>query len=130
MSTFGIIHRFAGGTKEQYEASIARVQPPDGGLPKGQTYHAAGATDDGWVVVALWDSRESWESFRDETLTPGSKPSAMLGSLRHRSRRSSRFTRRSGAPRRFRARPIRQIDGTRKARKQAKTVATRCHRSR
>lgn len=71
MSTFGIIHRFPGGTKDQYEASIARVHPSDGGLPKGQTYHAAGATDDGWVVVALWDSRKSWESFRDETLMPG-----------------------------------------------------------
>ena len=70
MSTFGIVHRFPGGTKDQYEASIARVHPP-GGLPKGQTYHAAGASDDGWVVVALWDSRESWESFRDETLMPG-----------------------------------------------------------
>jgi hypothetical protein len=71
MSTFGIIHRFPGGTKDQYEASIARVHPSDGGLPKGQTYHAAGATNDGWVVVALWDSRESWESFRDERLMPG-----------------------------------------------------------
>ena len=49
MSTFGIVHRFPGGTKDQYEASIARVHPP-GGLPKGQTYHAAGASDDGWVV--------------------------------------------------------------------------------
>jgi len=37
MSTFGIIHRFPGGTKDQYEASIARVHPSDGGLPKGQS---------------------------------------------------------------------------------------------
>jgi hypothetical protein len=71
MATFGITHRFAGGTKDQYEASIARVHPQDGSLPEGQTYHAAGATDDGWVVIALWDSRESWERFRDETLMPG-----------------------------------------------------------
>ena len=71
MASFGIVNRFPGGTKDQYEASIARVHPSDGGLPKGQTYHAAGATDDGWVVVALWDSRESWERFRSETLLPG-----------------------------------------------------------
>jgi hypothetical protein len=66
MATFGIVHRFPGGTKEQYDASIARVHPADGSLPAGQTKHAAGATDDGWIVIALWDSRESWERFRDE----------------------------------------------------------------
>lgn len=71
MATFGIVHRFPGGTKDQYEAGLARVHPPDGSLPEGQTYHAAGATDDGWIVIALWDSRESWERFRDETLMPG-----------------------------------------------------------
>ena len=71
MATFGIVHRFPGGTKDQYETGIARVHPSDGSLPEGQTYHAAGATDDGWIVVALWDSRESYERFRDETLMPG-----------------------------------------------------------
>jgi hypothetical protein len=71
MATFGIVNRFPGGTKDQYEAALARVHPSDGSLPEGQTYHAAGATDDGWIVVALWDSRESWERFRDERLMPG-----------------------------------------------------------
>ena len=71
MASFGIVHRFPDGNKDQYEAGIARVHPSDGSLPEGQTYHAAGATDDGWIVVALWDSRESYERFRDETLLPG-----------------------------------------------------------
>jgi heme-degrading monooxygenase HmoA len=70
MSTFGIVHRFPGGTADQYDASVAEVHPADG-LPEGQTYHAAGRTDDGWIVVALWDSQESWERFRDGTLLPG-----------------------------------------------------------
>jgi hypothetical protein len=69
MATFGIVHRFPGGTKDQYDAGIARIHP-EGGLPEGQTYHAAGATDDGWIVVALWDSRGTYERFRDETLIP------------------------------------------------------------
>ena len=30
---YGIVHQFPGGTKEQYEASIAAVHPSDGGLP-------------------------------------------------------------------------------------------------
>jgi hypothetical protein len=71
MASYGIVHRFTGGTKEHYEAGLAQVHPSDGSLPKGQTYHAAGATDDGWIVIALWDSVESWERFRDETLLPG-----------------------------------------------------------
>ena len=71
MAAYGIVHRFRGGTKEHYEAGLARVHPADGSLPEGQTYHFAGPTDDGWIVIALWDSVASWERFRDETLLPG-----------------------------------------------------------
>jgi hypothetical protein len=67
---FGLTHRFKGGTKEQYDASIAVVHPP-GGLPEGQTHHFAGPTEDGWIVVAIWDSEDSWVRFRDDILMPG-----------------------------------------------------------
>jgi hypothetical protein len=69
---FGVIHRFAGGTQEQYENSIKAVHP-DGGkkLPEGQTVHVAGKTNDGWVIVAVHDSAASWEHFRDNVLVPG-----------------------------------------------------------
>jgi hypothetical protein len=67
---YGIIHRFPGGTKEQYEAAVARVHPADG-LPEGQMIHVAGPTDDGWIVIAVHDSKESWERFRNNTLLPG-----------------------------------------------------------
>jgi hypothetical protein len=71
-TTFGITHTFKGGTAEQYDRSIKVVHPNEGkGLPAGQTYHAAGETNDGFVVVALWDSEASWLKFRDETLLPG-----------------------------------------------------------
>jgi hypothetical protein len=71
-TTFGIIHRFKGATAEQYDRSLKVVHPDGGkGLPAGQTYHAAGVTDDGVVVIALWDSESSWVKFRDETLLPG-----------------------------------------------------------
>ena len=69
---YGVVHRFPGGTSEQYEASLAKVHANGGAdLPEGQTLHIAGQTDDGWIVIALHESRESWERFRDETLTPG-----------------------------------------------------------
>ena len=66
---YGVIHEFAGGTKEQYEASIAAVHP-SGGLPEGQQFHVAGPSAGGWTIVAIHDSRESWERFRDGTLMP------------------------------------------------------------
>ena len=40
---YGIVHHFPGGTKEQYEASLAAVHPSRDSLPKGQIFHAAGA---------------------------------------------------------------------------------------
>ena len=67
---YGIVHRFAGGTEEQYRASIAAVHPSDGSLPEGQVFHAAGPSADGWTIVAIHVSRESWEQFRDGTLMP------------------------------------------------------------
>ena len=71
-TTFGIIHRLKGATVEQYSRTLKVVHPDSGkGLPPGQTYHAAGPTDDGIVVVAIWDSESSWVKFRDETLLPG-----------------------------------------------------------
>jgi hypothetical protein len=72
MAAYGVVHRFAGGTREQYERSLAQVHPNAGAdLPEGQFLHIGGTTDDGWIVIAVHDSRESWERFRDETLMPG-----------------------------------------------------------
>jgi hypothetical protein len=67
---FGIVHHFPGGTKENYEASVAAVHPSDGSLPAGQIFHAAGASPGGWTIMAVHESKESWESFRDGTLMP------------------------------------------------------------
>lgn len=68
---YGIVHHFAGGTEEQYRASIAAVHPNGGSdLPDGQIFHAAGPSEGGWTIVAVHESQESWERFRDETLMP------------------------------------------------------------
>jgi hypothetical protein len=67
---YGVVHRFAGATEDQYQASIAAVHPSDGSLPEGQVFHAAGPSDDGWTIVAIHDSKESWEQFRDGILMP------------------------------------------------------------
>jgi hypothetical protein len=68
---YGVVPRFTGGTKGQYEASLAAVHPNGGkNLPEGQIFHAAGPSQGGWTIVAIHDSRESWERLRDDTLMP------------------------------------------------------------
>jgi hypothetical protein len=67
---YAVVHHFPGGTKEQYQASIAAVHPGEGVLPKGQIFHAAGPSAGGWTIVAVHDSKESWEQFRDGILMP------------------------------------------------------------
>ena len=67
---YGVVHFFPGGTKEQYEASIGAVHPDRKSLPEGQIYHAAGESNGGWTIVAVHESKESWERFRDGILGP------------------------------------------------------------
>jgi hypothetical protein len=67
---YAIVHHFPGGTKEQYEASLAAVHPSKDSLPKGQIFHAAGSSGDGWTIIAVHESKESWERFRDDILMP------------------------------------------------------------
>jgi hypothetical protein len=68
--SYGIVHHFPGGTKEQYEASIAAVHPSRDKLPEGQIFHVAGPVTGGWTIVAVHESQESWERFRDGILMP------------------------------------------------------------
>ena len=67
---YGIVHFFPDGTKEQYDASLAAVHPGPDQLPDGQTFHAAGPSPGGWTIMAVHESKESWERFRDDILMP------------------------------------------------------------
>lgn len=67
---YAIVHQFPGGTKDQYEKTLAAVHPSGSGLPAGQLYHAAGPSVGGWTIIAVHESKQSWECFRDEILMP------------------------------------------------------------
>ena len=67
---YGIVHFFPGGTKEQYEASLPAVHPSRDKLPSGQIFHAAGPSAGGWTIVAIHESKASWEEFRSKILMP------------------------------------------------------------
>lgn len=62
-------HFWPGGTEEEYRTNLAVVHPADG-LPAGQLYHAAGPTEGGMLIVAVWDSKESADRFVGEVLMP------------------------------------------------------------
>ena len=59
---------FPGGTPDQWTAvvgSLGDVPPPE-----GRRAFAAGAVEDGWQVMQLWDSREGLERFNREVFFP------------------------------------------------------------
>ncbi len=66
---FLMTHFWPGATMEQYRASVAEVHPA-GGLPDGQVYHAAGPTEGGILITAVWDSKDSADRFVNEVLVP------------------------------------------------------------
>jgi hypothetical protein len=61
---YGIVHHFPGGTKEQYDKTLTAVHVTKDTLPEGQIFHAAGQSATGWTVIAIHDSKESWERVR------------------------------------------------------------------
>ena len=67
---YGIVHHFPGGTKAQYDAVLEAVHGAKDRLPEGQLFHAAGQSADGFTIMVIHDSKESWERFRDATLMP------------------------------------------------------------
>ena len=68
--SYVIVHTFPGGTEEQYRAALAASRPGPDRLPAGQVLHYAGPSTAGWTIVAVHESKASWETFRDETLRP------------------------------------------------------------
>jgi hypothetical protein len=59
-----LTHFWPGGTEEQYRTLLSAAgEPPE-------RFHAAGPTDGGFMVVAVYDSKESSEAFVHDTLMP------------------------------------------------------------
>lgn len=56
-------------TKAQYDRVIKELKAKGLGAPAGRMYHVASATDDGWLVVDVWESEAKLGKFA-ETLMP------------------------------------------------------------
>lgn len=64
-----LTHFWPGATEDQYRTMLAAVHPANG-LPDGQTYHAAGPTDGGFLITAVWESRDKADRFVNDVLAP------------------------------------------------------------
>lgn len=64
--TYLITHFFEGGTQEQYDAIIAEAHPTIDSLPQGQLHHFAGPTAGGFLVVAVWETKEQNDAFQQK----------------------------------------------------------------
>jgi len=66
---FLLHHFWPGGTEDQYRTMLAAVHPDGGkGLPDGQTFHAAGPAEGGYLITAVWESKESADRFVNDVL--------------------------------------------------------------
>src|SRR5262245_46614682 len=63
---YAFVHDIA-STWEQYESITATLVEP---APPGLVIHVAGPTDEGFRIIAVWDSEEAWQRFRSDRLEP------------------------------------------------------------
>jgi len=61
-----LVIEIPGGTLDQYDAVAQGLGEPQ--LGDGQISHVAGATDGGFCVVDVWESRDHFDRFMQERL--------------------------------------------------------------
>jgi hypothetical protein len=62
-----LTHFWPGGTEEQYDVTLAAVTEAAGGS-RPELLHAAGPTEGGYLIVAIYDSKETADAFVRDTI--------------------------------------------------------------
>jgi hypothetical protein len=63
--------RFKGGTLEQYDRVMGLMGFTHGGAtPQDALFHWAAATEDGIIVVDVWDNADAFNTFAAEKIGP------------------------------------------------------------
>jgi hypothetical protein len=62
-------HFWPGGTEAEYRATLAAVTEAAGGT-RPEKFHAAGPSNGGILIAAVYESKEASERFVQETLLP------------------------------------------------------------
>ena len=65
----GVIMDFRGATLEQYDQVIEKMDL-GGRVPEGAHFHWVTATDDGFRVTDVWESREAFDAFAEAKIGP------------------------------------------------------------
>ena len=68
MPPFDATYVFVEDVAASWEHYRRFAEALDGPLPDGLVLHAAGPTDEGFRIVAVWDSEGAWRRFRAERL--------------------------------------------------------------
>jgi hypothetical protein len=61
-----VTHLWPGATIEQYKTTVGVLWPPNG-PPDGEIWHAAGATEGGVLIAAVWESKEHFDRYLSDT---------------------------------------------------------------
>lgn len=61
-NTIGILFEIPGGTQEQYDAIMDKLELDDNPA-EGAILHIAGPMENGWRVVDVWESRADFDRF-------------------------------------------------------------------
>ena len=69
---------FPGATLDQYDQVIKKMGlTPGGPTPPGAIFHWAAATDDGVLVVDVWETEEVFNKFSEEQIQPFSQEAGL-----------------------------------------------------
>jgi hypothetical protein len=66
-------------TWEQYARLAAALAGP---APQGLIVHTAGPTDEGFRIIAVWESEEAWARFQAERLDDSAAPATLTPPVR------------------------------------------------
>jgi hypothetical protein len=70
----GVVLEFSGATLDQYDQVLEKMGLERGGqIPNGGLFHWATATDDGFLVTDVWESREQFDAFSEAQIGPFSQ---------------------------------------------------------
>ena len=64
-----VTNNIPGGDQDLYDRVTEKLGISNE-LPDGCQVHVAGPVAEGWRVITVWDSQESFEQFRDSQLIP------------------------------------------------------------
>jgi hypothetical protein len=62
-----LTHFWPGGTEEQYHATLTAVTEAAGGR-RPERLHAAGPTEGGFLIAAIYDSKETADAYVRDTI--------------------------------------------------------------